>query len=110
MSRPAQAASTAFLNAITATTSGKGKGKVTSSPGGISCGETCSYGYAYGTSVTLKAKAAKGSRFVRWSGACKGAGRCTVKTNASATVNAMFDLPQCVVPNVAGTTLKTAKR
>ena len=106
----AQAASTAFLNAITVTTSGKGKGKVTSSPGGISCDKTCSYGYAYGTSVTLKAKAAKGSRFVRWSGTCKAAGRCRVKTNANATVNAMFALPQCVVPNVVGKTLKAAKR
>ena len=99
--------STAFLNTITVHL--KGKGKVTSSPGGISCGKTCTHGYAYGTSVTLKAKPTKGSKFSSWSGACKGKGSCTVTTNANVTVNAKFVLKPCVVPNVVGKSLKKAK-
>ena len=106
----AQAASTAFLNTIAVSKSGKGKGKVTSSPGGILCGTTCSHGYAYGAAVTLRAVPAKGSRFVSWSGACKGHGFCTVTANANATVKATFALRRCVVPNVVGKTLKAARR
>jgi hypothetical protein len=106
----ASAASTALLNGITVFTLGKGKGTVTSAPSGISCGKTCSHGYAYGTAVTLKAKAAKDSRFVRWSGACKGTGRCRITATDDATVTATFVHRQCVVPNVVGKTLKAAKR
>ena len=40
---------------------GNGSGKVTSSPKGISCPKTCSHKFAYGASVTLKAKASNGS-------------------------------------------------
>jgi len=61
-------------------------------------------------SVTLKAKPARGSRFLRWSGACKGTGRCTITTTDNVTVNARFVLRPRVVPNVVGKTLKAAKR
>ena len=105
----ATTASTAFLNNVAVTRSGKGKGKVTSSPGGIACGKACTHGYAYGTSVTLKAKASKGSKFSRWSGACKGSGASTVTTTDNFTVNAKFTLKPCVVPNVVGKSLKKAK-
>ncbi len=105
----ATTASTAFLNDIAVTRSGKGKGTVTSSPGGIACGKTCTHGYAYGTSVTLKAKASKGSKFSSWSGACKGTSACTVTTTDNVTVNAKFVLKPCVVPNVVGKSLKKAK-
>jgi hypothetical protein len=84
----AKTASRLFLNKLTV--SKAGNGKVTSSPSGIACGKTCSHGYAYGTSVTLKAKAAKGSRFAGWSGACKGRHGCKVKTNGSVKVKAKF--------------------
>jgi hypothetical protein len=104
----ATAATTLFLNKLTVSKSGKGK--VTSSPGGISCGKACSRGYAYGTAVTLKAKAAKGSKFVGWSGGgCAGTHSCKVTTNASVTVEATFDLWPCVVPNVVGKTLPAAR-
>jgi len=105
----ATTASTAFLNNIAVSKSGKGKGKVTSSPGGIACGKACTHGYAYGTSVTLKAKASKGSKFSSWSGACKGTSACTVATTDNFTVNAKFTLKPCVVPNVVGKSLKKAK-
>ncbi|HET8751847.1 MAG TPA: PASTA domain-containing protein, partial [Gaiellaceae bacterium] len=104
----AQAASTAFLNTIAISKSGKGK--VKSAPGGILCGTACTHGYAYGTAVTLRAIPAKGSRFVSWAGACKGHGFCTLTANANAVVKAKFALRQCVVPNVVGKTLKAAQR
>jgi hypothetical protein len=106
----AQTASTAFLNTLTVSKSGKGKGTVTSLPAGISCGKTCSHGYAYGTSVTLKATAAKGSKLASWSGACTGKAGCTITTNDNTAVNAKFVLRPCVVPNVVGKSLKAAKR
>jgi hypothetical protein len=84
----AKTARTAFLNQVTVKKSGKGK--VTSSPRGIACGKTCTHGYAYGTSVTLKAKAAKGWKLSRWSGACKGSHRCKFTANAKVTVKANF--------------------
>ena len=79
-----------FLNKIAVSKSGKGKGKVTSSPRGIACGKTCTHGYAYGTVVTLKARAAKGSKFSGWSGACKGRHSCKVTANDGASVKAKF--------------------
>jgi hypothetical protein len=86
----AKTASALFLNKLTISKSGKGKGKVTSSPRGIACGKTCSHGYAYGRVVTLKAKAAKGSTFSGWSGACKGRRKCKVTTNDNVVVKAKF--------------------
>jgi hypothetical protein len=103
----AKAASTIFLNRITVAKAGKGT--VTSSPAGIACGKTCAHGYAYGTSVTLKAKAAKGSMLAGWSGACTGTARsCKVTTNADVAVTAKFVLRPCVVPNLVGKTLAAA--
>jgi PASTA domain/Divergent InlB B-repeat domain len=104
----ATAATTLFLNKLTVSKSGKGK--VTSSPSGISCGKACSHGYAYGTTVTLRAKAAKGSKFAGWSGGgCPGTHNCKVTTNANVTVEATFVLRPCVVPNVVGKTLPAAR-
>jgi hypothetical protein len=103
----AKTASALFLNRIMVSKSGKGT--VTSSPAGIACGKTCTHGYAYGTSVTLKAKAARGSRFSGWSGACKGSHRCKVTTTDSLTVKAKFVFRPCVVPNLVGRTLAAAR-
>jgi hypothetical protein len=105
----AQTASTAFLNTVAVSKSGKGNGTITSSPGGILCGKTCSHGFGYGTSLTLTAKPAKGSRLAGWSGACKGARKCRVPVTGNATVKAKFVLRPCVVPNVVGKPLKAAK-
>ncbi|HEX4323032.1 MAG TPA: PASTA domain-containing protein [Gaiellaceae bacterium] len=105
----AKAAAKAFLNTIAVAKSGKGKGKVTSSPGGIACGKACKHGYADGTSVTLKAKAANGSKFSGWSGACKGTRSCKVAAGGNVAVKAKFVLKPCVVPNLKGKTVKAAK-
>jgi hypothetical protein len=103
----AKTASAVFRNPITVSKSGKGT--VTSSPAGIACGKTCTHGYAFGTSVTLKAKAARGSKFSGWSGACKGSHRCNVTTNDTVTVKAKFVLRPCIVPDLVGKTLAAAK-
>ena len=106
----AQTASTAFLNTVAVSRSGRGTGKVTSVPAGIACGRTCSHGFGYGTPIVLKATAARGSRFVRWSGACKGSRRCRITTTGNTAVRAKFVFRPCLVPNLVGKTLLAAKR
>jgi hypothetical protein len=77
--------------ALVVSLAGTGSGSVTSSPAGISCGATCSAGFASGTSVTLTATPSTGSTFTGWSGACSGtATSCVVTMNASQSVTAAF--------------------
>ena len=68
---------------ITATT-GTGAGSVTLDPAGGT--------YDHGTVVTVTNTAATGSTFTGWSGACSGAGSCTVTMDAAKTVTATFSL------------------
>ncbi|MBI3774846.1 MAG: InlB B-repeat-containing protein [Gammaproteobacteria bacterium] len=67
-----------------------GGGVVTSSPGGINCGSTCSASYVSGTSVTLIATPATGYAFTGWGGACSGTGSCAVAMNSAQNVAASF--------------------
>jgi hypothetical protein len=90
--------------------SGKGSGKITSSPAGIRCPKTCSHAFAFGKRVTLKAKASKGSTFVGWSGACRGKHTCKLEIGGPLTESARFTLEKCVVPNVKGKSLSAARR
>jgi hypothetical protein len=69
---------------------GSGSGKVTSSPAGIDCGLTCSAEFEEGKVVELKAEAASGSEFVKWSGPCSGSGECKVATSEAKSVTAEF--------------------
>ncbi|MEK6276237.1 MAG: hypothetical protein AABM30_13035, partial [Actinomycetota bacterium] len=79
------------LHTLTVTKTGSGGGTVTSDVGAISCGVTCSYDYDEGTSVTLSATAAAGSRFAGWSGeGCSGTGTCTVTMSQARNVTAGF--------------------
>jgi hypothetical protein len=100
---------------LTVTKSGTGSGTVTSSPGAVNCGATCAADFDRGTSVTLTATASNGSTFAGWSGACSGGGTCTVTIDAAKTATATFNQVQtpparCVVPNVKGKPLATAKQ
>src|SRR5439155_1305630 len=70
---------------------GTGSGTVTSSPVGIDCGSDCTESFADGTPVTLTAKAADGSTFAGWSGACS-ADPCSVIMNEDRSVTATFNL------------------
>src|SRR2546426_6173374 len=53
---------------LTTNKAGTGNGTVTSSPGEINCGATCSAAYNSGTVVTLTAAPATDSAFGGWSG------------------------------------------
>ncbi|HEY0414852.1 MAG TPA: hypothetical protein VGC78_00585 [Gaiellaceae bacterium] len=69
-----------------------GSGRVTSSPGGISCRRgDCKKAFTSFAGVALTEKAAKGWRFSGWSGACRGTRtRCTVPMAAATAVRASF--------------------
>jgi Tol biopolymer transport system component len=77
--------------AVTVSKLGRGRGVVASRPTGIACGTDCSETYDAGTRVTLVARAAQGSVFAGWTGACTGAAQtCTVTMNDAVSVNAVF--------------------
>lgn len=76
---------------------GGGSGTVTSAPGSIHCGATCSTPLPSGTTVELTATPAAGSVFAGWSGGgCSGTGTCTVLLTANTTATATF------VPTLGG--------
>lgn len=75
---------------LTVNKTGGGSGGVTSSPGGIDCGATCSATFVQTTPVTLTATAAADSSFGGWSGACTGTGVCAVTIDAATTITATF--------------------
>lgn len=92
------------------TKSGRGSGRVTSNPTGITCGYTCSHAYDYGTTVTLKASPRNGSTFKGWTGACSGTRTCSVTMQRARSATATFAAKPCIVPNVKGKSLKLARR
>jgi DNA-binding beta-propeller fold protein YncE len=70
---------------------GSGTGSVSSNPGGLDCGLVCSATFPTGTSVTLKASADPGSRFVGWSGCdTVASGRCQVAVTGPRSVTSWF--------------------
>ncbi len=76
---------------LTVSKAGTGTGTVSSAPAGINCGTDCTESYNQGTSVTLTATPAAGSKLSAWSGACTGtAATCTVSMSAAKTVTASF--------------------
>jgi FG-GAP-like repeat/Abnormal spindle-like microcephaly-assoc'd, ASPM-SPD-2-Hydin/Divergent InlB B-repeat domain len=102
---------TAIFNPVfplTVTLAGTGTGKVTSSPAGVSCPSTCSANFKGGTLVTLTAAAATGSAFAGWSGACTGAGSCSVTMTAAKFVTATFNLSSGPVATLSPASLTFA--
>ncbi len=77
-------------NQYTLTVSRSGSGLVTSNPSGISCGSVCTFSFTQGTPVSLSASVEAGQNFIGWSGACQGAGTCSVTMNSNLSVNARF--------------------
>lgn len=92
---------------------GKGSGRVTSVPTGIECGSTCSAVFDAGSSVTLTATAAPGSRFGGWlGGGCSKTRTCHINgVCLNQQVTATFQLlPRCTVPRLRGKPRKAAER
>jgi hypothetical protein len=78
------------LARLTVTTAGTGTGTVSSAPDGIWCPTDCRQGYSPGAAVRLEARAASGSTFAGWSGACAGTGVCDVAMGADQGATAAF--------------------
>jgi uncharacterized repeat protein (TIGR01451 family) len=70
---------------------GNGQGRVTSAPGGISCGADCQELYRTRTIVTLTATPDPGYYFLGWAGACSGTTEtCTLEVDGDRNVQAYF--------------------
>jgi hypothetical protein len=87
---------------LTLGTSGGGVGVISSSPGGVDCGGSCSHDFDYGTAVTLAPNAAKGSSFLGWSGDCWGTESCTLTMTAGRSVTARFELDKGLTVTTSG--------
>jgi hypothetical protein len=72
------------------TVSVSGKGRVTSTPGGIACPARCSATYLKTQTVRLRATPAAGQQFTGWTGACKGKGTCTLNADKARSTKAVF--------------------
>lgn len=81
---------------LTVTPTGTGTGTVTSSPSGINCGATCSFGFADNTVVLLTGAAGANTAAVVWTG-CETVTleeKCKVTMSAAKSVTAKFDILQ----------------
>ena len=67
-----------------------GPGQVSANIPGLQCAQTCTTTWNAGTPLALDATPGTGSKLVRWSGACSGAGACNVAVGQSAPVSAVF--------------------
>jgi hypothetical protein len=73
----------------------QGKGRVTSTPGGVDCDSTTCYSdFTSATSVSLTATPANGYGFDGWGAGCSGGAGCTVSLSSDATVYANFTASQ----------------
>src|SRR5215831_18862368 len=67
-----------------------GRGKVLSSPKGISCPFKCHARFFSGSRVALEARPAAGWSFRRWSGLCRGRSPCTLTLKTRGVAVAVF--------------------
>jgi hypothetical protein len=67
-----------------------GKGKVSSSPAGLTCPSRCSASFKASSNVRLRATASPGFVFSGWTGSCRGKSACVVKLNGNRSVRATF--------------------
>ena len=94
----------ATFNPVTASrftlqTSISGGGRISSAPGGIDCGSTCSALFNAGTQVSLTATPAAGQVFNGWSGACSGAAAtCSLLLTQDRSAQASFAAAPTAAP------------
>lgn len=67
-----------------------GRGRVTSSPFGISCPSRCAASFTSYEPIQLFARPAKGWRLSRWTGACRGRTTCILPLSRAAAAKATF--------------------
>jgi Divergent InlB B-repeat domain len=67
-----------------------GAGEVKSDLPGVDCTATCTTQWDQGYAVTLTAQPTATTRFVRWSGSCRGSLPCPVKLDQPAAVTALY--------------------
>jgi len=81
---------------LTISKTGTATGAVSSAPGGIACGTSCSAIYPIGTMVMLTATPDAGAELAGWSGGgCSGTTpACTVTMDAAKSVTAIFNIAQ----------------
>jgi hypothetical protein len=85
------AGSTVPTYRLTVTKAGKGSGLVDGSGAAIQCGLFCTDRLDAGTTLTLTAAPVRGSRFVRWTGACRGSKPvCSLGVAGNTTLGAVF--------------------
>jgi hypothetical protein len=60
-----------------------GRGRVTSSPAGVSCARASCRTRIAALAIKLTAKPVRGWKFTGWTGACRGTAACTVRRSAS---------------------------
>ncbi len=70
---------------------GGGRVETSTLPFGVWCPTICSATFGAGTTVTLQAMTFTDWHFRGWTGACSGAGACTLPMTADAEVTATFD-------------------
>lgn len=68
-------------------------GSITSNPGGINCGATCSTSFVAGSTIALTVAPKTGFIFTGWGGACSGTSSCSVKIDSDKSVTASFGPP-----------------
>lgn len=70
---------------------GSGKGRITSDPPYLNCGESCETSLESGAELTLIADPDPGSKFSKWTGACAGQGAtCKITLTSDMTATATF--------------------
>lgn len=67
-----------------------GSGTISSTPSGINCPSNCSQKFDKGSQVSLVPHPKAGWAFRAWSGACSGAGACSVSMGSDKSVKAVF--------------------
>lgn len=85
---------------ITIQKAGDGTGTIVSTPASVDCGTQCSISGAVGSNLVLRATPAVDSYFEGWTGACSGAGTCSVQVGFVQALTATFRKKRCTAEGI----------